>query len=282
MALKGIFSYNGLDNTNDLNALNAKIIDRGIFDGGSLILSGTSLQVSIPPFVAVGYDGMVVTNDAIINVAIPADSTNYLICFAKWVIGSQPIIEIQLVNSVTWLTSINKNYFITFAKLVVPAGVTSILSSYVDWNVSDYADKAGKIGWRPSVISYATLPSVGNRSDDVRLADHKPYYWDPITKVWKVVVGIGPTDDQLQQIPFIISSHNTSTTCYFSIPYNLPYFETIPPTFVWIPGSAFIPYWTVNVTDVVIIEVALDHLVVEVTLTAPGSFHTNLLMFVGT
>lgn len=202
MTIRGIFSYQNLDSTSDLNALNAKIIDRGIYDNGLLIPSSTSLEISIAPFVAVSYDGMVVQSDAVETVSVPANAVSYLICYAKWLSGSAPQITIQVITEVEWATSVNRNYFITFAKLTVPLGATAILDSYIDYSNADYADKAGKNTWRPRVSNYALLPVVGNRHGDTRVADKRSYYWDSTTSIWSpllsgelenIIVGNWPT-----------------------------------------------------------------------------------------
>lgn len=183
MTLRGIFSYNQLDSTSDMNSHLARIIDRGIFYGGVLSLSGTSLQITIPPFIAVGYDGMVVTSDASTTVTIPAGN-NYLVCHARWLSGSAPYIVIKTVTESNWLTSSDRYYYITFAKLVVPLGATYINSSYVSYSSSDYADVLGKSPWRPRVSAYSLLPSIGNRHGDIRVANDRAYQWDSVSSTW--------------------------------------------------------------------------------------------------
>jgi len=311
MTLKGIFSWQGLDNTNDLNALNAKIVDRGIFDGGSIDLSGVSLQVSINPFVAVSYDGMVVQNDAVIAVSVPAGATNYLVCFAKWIHGSAPTIEIQLVNHVTWTTSINKNYFITFAKITVPGGATSIDPSYMDWSVSDYADKGGKIGWRPRSASFAALPTTGNKVDDVRVGGQKLYYWDQGTLTWKILAGkeagdiaVTPsgiltatnlqgtvnqtaaalasllaTDTQVKNIPFVFSGECVAPPgmgfYFYTINFPSPFFVVSPSVVDGGPGSGTgtpAPGIETNINVVFDIIVMPNYMIIAVLPLAVGGF----------
>ena len=311
MALKGIFSYNGLDNTNDLNALNSRIIDRGIFDGGELILSGIALQASIPPFVAVGYDGMVVINDATITATIPANTTSYLVCLAKWLSGSQPVIDIQVIPEVTWLTSINKNYYITFAKFVVPFGAMTLLPTYADWSVSDYADKAGKTGWRPSAANFAALPTSGNKQNDVRMAAQKLYYWDQSTKTWKVLTGSAidisctpyggivstniqgalqnlednkvpyATDAQTKVIPFVHTGTSGQANAFFNIPFSPPYFVTIPTAIIGPDGSgSVIAGASVAVAAAAALEITTTGLTLVVAIDPIGSFMANFTIIV--
>ena len=62
MTLRSIFKYRNLDSTSDFNSRNAKIISRGIYEGGLLSIPAVALQVSVPAFTALSYDGMVVEN----------------------------------------------------------------------------------------------------------------------------------------------------------------------------------------------------------------------------
>ena len=211
MTLRGIFSYQNLDSTNDLNALNAKIVDKGIYDNGLLIPSSTSLEISIAPFIAVGYDGMVIKSDAVETVTVPTNAVSYLICYAKWLSGSSPQLTIQIVTEVEWATSINRDYFITFAKLTVPFGATAILDSYINYSNADYADKAGKNTWRPRVSNYALLPVVGNRHGDTRVADNRAYYWDSSLSVWSPLLSGELTSMLISNWPYTRSTGSTVT-----------------------------------------------------------------------
>lgn len=188
MTLRGIFSYQNLDSTEDLNSLNARIIDRGIFENGLLSPSATSLEISISPFRAVSYDGMVVISDATETVSVNADATSYLICYAKWLNNTSPHIEIKTISETEWSLSSNKEYFITFCKLTVPFGATSIDSSYIDYTDADYAEKAGKSNWRPRVSDYTLLPTIGNREGDVRVAGNRAYIWDSTINTWDSLI----------------------------------------------------------------------------------------------
>lgn len=184
MTLQGIFSYQQSNNTEDINALNKKIIDRGIFDDGEITLSSTSLQVFINPFRAVGYDGMIVISDEITTLTIPTNQTSYIICYAKWINGSNPTIELKVITELEWITSPNRLYFITFLKLTVPSGVTYIDEAYITYSDSDYADKIGKSSWKNSVNTYASLPTTYNKDGDIRVAGNITYQWNNTTKIW--------------------------------------------------------------------------------------------------
>ena len=72
MAIKPVLVYRNADSTLDLNSRAARVIDRGIFDGGQLSPSGVSLSIEVAPFIVVGYDGMVAISDATETLSVPA------------------------------------------------------------------------------------------------------------------------------------------------------------------------------------------------------------------
>jgi len=193
VAIKPVLQYRNPDSTSDLNSSQAKIIDRAIFDGGSLTLSGTSLQVTVDPFVIAGYDGMVAVSDASETVSVPALGTYYLILHLEYRTLTAPLANLQVVPETTWLTSVSKNFFVTFAKFTMPGAVTAMTDPgvVVDYSVGDWADKLGKTGWRSPVASSAALPMEGNRDGDTRLTldTYTSYAWQSGLGAWTVVGG---------------------------------------------------------------------------------------------
>jgi hypothetical protein len=196
VAIKPVLIYRNSDSTLDLNSRSAKIIDRGIFDGGQLTPSGSSLSVSIAPFIAAGYDGVVAISDSTEALSVPAPSApgtlvSYIILHLEYRSLTSTIANLLVVPESTWLTSVSRNYFVTFARVSVPFGATSILSSYLDYSVGDWADKLGKTGWRSPVANVGALPTTGNRDGDVRITLDTlvPYVWDAGALSWGVLGG---------------------------------------------------------------------------------------------
>lgn len=193
MAIKPVLQYRNPDSTSDLNSSQAKIIDRAIFDGGSLTLSGTSLQVTVDPFVIAGYDGMVAVSDSSETVSVPALGTYYLILHLEYRTLTAALANLQVVPETTWLTSVSKNFFVTFAKFTMPGAVTAMTDPgvVVDYSMGDWADKLGKTGWRSPVASSAALPMEGNRDGDTRLTldTYTSYAWQSGLGAWTVVGG---------------------------------------------------------------------------------------------
>ena len=194
MAIKPVLQYRNPDSTLDLNSTQARIVDRAIFDGGSLSLSALSLQVTVAPFIATGFDGMISISDANETRSVPAPAVagpnrvSYLILHLEYRTLTTPIANLQVIPESTWLTSVSKNFFVTFAKFSIPFGATSMTSPgvVVDYSVGDWADKLGKTGWRMPVATLAALPVVGNRDGDIRITldDHTGHIWNATLGTW--------------------------------------------------------------------------------------------------
>ncbi len=199
MAIKPILQFRNQDSTLDLNTTQARIVDRAIFDGGTLTPSAVSLQVSIAPFIVTGYDGMVAVSDSTETRSIPApaaagpDRVSYLVLHLEYRSLTSPIVNLQVIPETTWSTSVSRNYFVTFAKFSIPFGATALTDPGVeiDYSVGDWADKLGKTGWRMPVSTVASLPTTHNRDGDVRIAfdTRLAYQWNASTSAWAPIGG---------------------------------------------------------------------------------------------
>jgi hypothetical protein len=199
VAIKPILQFRNQDSTLDLNSTQARIVDRAIFDGGTLTPSGVSLQVTIAPFIASGYDGMVAVSDTTETRSIPAPAAagparvSYLILHLEYRSLTTPIVNLQVVPETTWLTSVSRNYFVTFARFSIPFGATSLTDPgvVIDYSAGDWADKLGKTGWRMPVATVAALPLTQNRDGDVRIAfdTRLAYAWNASTSTWSPIGG---------------------------------------------------------------------------------------------
>lgn len=186
MTLKGIFSYRNADTSSDYNERMAKVIGKSILDGGTIAYTGT-LTVYIRPFVAVSADGMTVISDDSTALTLTNGDVWYIVCLAQHQSSSPAILDMQVITEAAWLSSINKAYFITFAKFDLSAGgFSSVTDTDADYSVSDYSDKLSKSNWRAAVDTFSLLPTSQNRNGDTRvvLATNIPYTWNSTTKTW--------------------------------------------------------------------------------------------------
>jgi len=194
MALRPLLAFRNPDSTLDLNATQARIVDRAIFDGGALTLSSTSLQVTVDPFIASGYDGMVAISDDSETRTVLASSTvgvprvSYLVLHLEYRVGTSPIANLQIVPETTWTTSVHNDFFITFARFELPYGTSALTDAgvVVDYSVGDWGEKLGLAGWKKPVADFASLPTEQNRDGDVRLTldTHQVFVWEATTSSW--------------------------------------------------------------------------------------------------
>lgn len=182
--IKGLLVWQNPDSTRDLNSAWG-LVAKGVYDGGALTLSGANLGVTVSPFIAKSRDGMTVVSDSPETLMLTAGTTQYLILFAKYETGA-PVLQLQLVSSATWTTSVNKDYFITLAKFVTPALATTATSAVVRYEEGDYRDMLGTLPWRTAVANVAALPTTGNRNGDLRvtLDTYDIYSWNGTTQTW--------------------------------------------------------------------------------------------------
>ena len=154
MAIKPVLVYRNSDSTADLNSRASRIVDRGIFDGGHVSPSASAMSVDVAPFIAVGYDGIVAISDGteILSRPAPAAGTevSYLILHLEYRSLTSSIASLQFITESSWTSSVSKNFFVTFAKFSIGSGSTAMTDPGVtiDYSVGDWAEKAGKSGWR--------------------------------------------------------------------------------------------------------------------------------------
>ncbi len=187
MAITPLLVWKNADSTRDLNAA-WRVANKGVYEGGLLSFSSSNMQVTVSPFVAKSADGMTCVSDLNETVTLTSAGTTsiqYIVLFLKYEIPT-PIARVEVVSEATWLTSINKDYFVTLARVTVPASETIASNCTVRYETGEYTDKLGKSQWRSSVTNFASLPLVGNRNGDARvvLDTMTIYTWNPATQVW--------------------------------------------------------------------------------------------------
>lgn len=188
MTFNAKLGFKNPSSSQDLNETQAKIIDKGIYDGGALGLSGVSLNITIAPFVAVGYDGMVVVSDATETVTVIDGQINYIVLLSKYEYRAAPTIQFQVLDDVSWAASIHSDYFINWARVDLSAGgFSGVTAAEVYYNESDWSEKVGGGNWKTSVATTGDLPTLYNKNGDTRMviSGYKPYTWRSATQTWE-------------------------------------------------------------------------------------------------
>lgn len=163
--IKAILGWQSPDSTKLLNEASQSILDRAVFDGGAITLSGTALTLSLAAFVAHGIDGMVTTSDVATVLQIPANASGaplvyHVVCYSRWREFTTPILSISLMTDATYTTHVDREYFLSFGKLTVPNGALIGTACTLDLSTSDLAvSKLGKSPFKGVVANVAALPA---------------------------------------------------------------------------------------------------------------------------
>ncbi len=179
MTLSAVFRWKNADSTRDLNRRLQTLVPRGIFDGGE-VTSGAGLTVNVSPGIAIGYDGMLVQDDAVQVLGVVANSTNYIVVRAKYVSGTTPTVQWEVMNQAAYNADPDKNYLIVYAVVTLAAGATSVASADISTLARDTVDPLTRSPYRGNTVfaSLPTHPPIQNRDGDFYfLTDLGTFYW---------------------------------------------------------------------------------------------------------
>jgi hypothetical protein len=152
MSLRAIFRFENLDSTRDLNDRFRGIFNKGIYEGGEVKASATGTSAIVSPFKALTYDGMAVESDEEIVVPVDVNNNNvFIVLNAYYVIGSAPIIKVELVPE----SQINSNE--NYVRLAKKVSATSY--NYTDEGCVDKISPVGRNHYRGALSSeeFATI-----------------------------------------------------------------------------------------------------------------------------
>jgi len=169
MAIKVILRYEAPDSTFDLNSRLVKLINKGVFYGGEVTPIVGSLSVRLSAFRALSSDGMTIIEDETNEFNTPAGQITYILLRSKFVIGGDPIVQLETMEESVYLAS-DKEDLVVFAKVDVPGSEASVLLSMINTTVRDTVDSIGRLNFRGVVTLQSNLPTndgpVQNRNGD--------------------------------------------------------------------------------------------------------------------
>lgn len=187
MTLSAIFRWKHPDSTLDMNKRLQTLVPRGIFDGGE-VTAGSGLTVLVSPGIAIGYDGMLVQDDAVQTLGVVANQTNYIVVRAKYVSGSTPTVQWEVMTQAAYNADPDKNYLIVYAVVTLALGVTTVALADISTLARDTVDPLTRSPYRGNTVhaSLPTHPPVQNRDGDFYfLTDLGTFYWwNAATSTW--------------------------------------------------------------------------------------------------
>lgn len=211
MALHDIFHWKAPDATSDLNArtrgMRRSIFPTTIGSGGVGLVtpSASSLNVTVQPFLAQGFDGLAVLSDSVLTSTLPVPPagpalTYWLTLYVRYQLSGPSLMVFSFVPDNTILTALDREYYIRFAKVTVAPGTTNAAAATWDFSAGDHSEQVGQSRWRSPVANAAALPvaptyggNPPNHDGDVRvtLDTHFSYVWSQASQTWSVVSGAG-------------------------------------------------------------------------------------------
>lgn len=187
MALRTLLKFRNLDLTKDINDRYTRLFIPGVFDGGLVEPVSGQLKVEIvAPWKLVSIEGMVVEETSTnTRLTLIAGLTTVIAVKAVYVENNEPYIVAAAIELSAFEMLADKDYYVVFAHVVVPAGATLILNSYIQYANRDTIDKLGRSPLRGIVGSVSVLPEAKDNnhgdlyivSDNVGGIPHI-YGWD--------------------------------------------------------------------------------------------------------
>lgn len=171
--LRGLFRFQNVDSTKDLNDRFSGLVEKGVMDAGSTHPSGAGnvttpvlarvvgqLAIDVQPFMAVGFDGMVVVHDGpSTRLGLAASQTQYVVVRSVYQPAGPADTAFEVFSVADWtaLSTDNKAKRIILGK--VTTGISQITDdSGIDLRENDIVDKTSRNFIRGVVQTNAMLP----------------------------------------------------------------------------------------------------------------------------
>jgi hypothetical protein len=158
MALTCSFRWQNSDATQNLNDRLRGLVSRGIYYGGD-VHPGVGLQVTVDPFLAVGYDGMTIGETATTTLNVAALTTQYVVVRARYNplgVPAAPTLYFQVLTAAQYAADAEINYLIVFA--IVTPGPANVVLSQIDLSARDEITPVGRDWFRGVVANTGLLP----------------------------------------------------------------------------------------------------------------------------
>ena len=162
MTLKAVLDWANQDSTEDLNSRFQALFTRGVISGGTITPISGQLKISLQPFGAMSYDGMLVTNDAATSIDIIPDQTNIIAVYAKHLIGDPAEIEISSIEASVFSGLSDRDYYTVFGAVTTLSPATEVIDTDISYSLREMQDKRTRDKLRGQVGSVAELPADPN------------------------------------------------------------------------------------------------------------------------
>lgn len=208
--LRGLFRFQNVDSTKDLNDRFAGLVLKGVMDAGATHPSGAGqvttpyvtrvagqLAVDVLPFMGIGSDGMVVVHDGPpTRLGLIASITQYVTVRSVYQQAGPADTAFVVFTTADWtaLVPTEKAKYIVLAK--VTTGISQIADdSGIDLRENDIVDRTERYFIRGVVQTNAMLPidsptavkRVQNGDVYLVIDDRQLWRWNQLTSTWDTV-----------------------------------------------------------------------------------------------
>lgn len=156
MTKRAVFAYNNLDDTADLNVHFRTLIGRGVVSGGEILpVAGTS-NVTVNPFYATSYDGMVVWDTVYEPLNCVPGIVNVIVLRAVYNSPAAPTLQFEVMTTANYNSDPQKNNLIVFGEVDMTGASTTALAqiSYAKKDITD------KLAHNKNLGVYANLAAL--------------------------------------------------------------------------------------------------------------------------
>jgi len=190
MTIKAYFQYKEQDATLYWNTTNAGIRVKGILEGtGEVSSVAGQLRVEVAPFKIQTYDGMTVVSDATETITVTDDEIYYIVLYAKYQLYTAPTLTLQAITSATYTAHPEKDYLVSFVRLVIPPAAIQVLPADYDGSVRDGLTPLQRDAWKEAVDTFASLPTDEQEVKDgdtrVTLDNHTAWVYNSALSAWE-------------------------------------------------------------------------------------------------
>lgn len=153
-----VFSWENADDTLSLNNRFKVFLGKGILAGGAINPVSGQLQITLSPYTAISFDGLMVTENVSPTLSIPLDQTSVISVFAQYNLGAPPTTYYAVTEISAFLASPNVNYHIVFGTITVSTPATQITVANINLSRRNTTDTVGRSPFRGHIQNLGQLP----------------------------------------------------------------------------------------------------------------------------
>lgn len=158
---------------------------------GLLVGSLVALEVAVDPFVAVGYDGVIVIRDTPQVLTVIDSEVNYIVLRSRYRFGQAAIESVERLEESAYLADPEIDWLVVIGVVDLSAGsFTTVPANTITYVERHNVDRQKRSFWREPVANAGALPGPNtlNQDGDVRIAldTGSIYYWNEGLQLWDI------------------------------------------------------------------------------------------------